>query len=236
MSDELIDEREHLLASLRDLDAELAAGDIDPSDYAALRDSYTARTAEVLRLLEHEDRSMPSRPSATAVRAMPRLRWRTAAVVLAVGLASAGAGLLMANSAGERLPGDEATGNITRNATDRISQAQALVTGGRILDAIRVYDEVLKDDPDQPVALAQRGWLVSRAGLADDGLATIERAIAIDPRYPDAWFFKAMILWRLKDDKAGARAAFEELLALDPPAELADFVRTQALPELETQS
>lgn len=247
----LLDERDHLLASLRDLDAERAAGDIDPDDYARLRDVYTARAAAVLRALDgggvprsdsalsadgagamaRRDEDGGATPSAVA-RPRKRSMLRTVAVVVVVGMAASGAGLAMARGAGERLPGQEATGDIERSTGDRIAQAQALAADGRLLDAIKVYDELLRNDPDHPVALAQRGWLVSRAGLADEGLETIDRAIEIEPGYPDAWFFKAMIHWRLKDEPAEARAAFEQLLALDPPEELARFVRDEALPQL----
>ena len=48
----LEEERDHLLASMRDLDRELAAGDIDATDHATLRDGYTVRTAEVLREID----------------------------------------------------------------------------------------------------------------------------------------------------------------------------------------
>jgi hypothetical protein len=43
------EERDHLLRSLDDLDRELAAGDIDPHDYATLRADYTSRAAAILR-------------------------------------------------------------------------------------------------------------------------------------------------------------------------------------------
>jgi hypothetical protein len=43
------EERDHLLRSLDDLDRELAAGDIDPHDYATLRADYTTRAAAILR-------------------------------------------------------------------------------------------------------------------------------------------------------------------------------------------
>lgn len=228
----LLDERDHLLASLRDLDAELAAGDLDAGDYARLRDQYTARAAAVLRALDGASLAPP--PPVAMPRGDSRRpsRLRAATVAIAVGLAAAGAGLVMARSAGERLPGQETTGDIARSSGDRIAQAQALAADGELLDAIKLYDEVLGAEPDNPVALAQRGWLVSRAGLAAEGLETIDQAIDIDPRYPDAWFFKGMIHWRLLDERDEARAAFERLLALDPPAALAEFVRTEALPQL----
>ena len=49
--------------SLRDLDAELAAGDVDRADYETLRDGYTKRAADVLRDIEEGKAALPaSRP------------------------------------------------------------------------------------------------------------------------------------------------------------------------------
>ena len=45
----LEEEREFLLQSLRDLEREREAGDIDDADYARLRDDYTTRAAATLR-------------------------------------------------------------------------------------------------------------------------------------------------------------------------------------------
>ena len=47
----LEEEREFFLRSLRDLEVERAAGDIDEVDYQSLRDDYTIRAAEVVRQL-----------------------------------------------------------------------------------------------------------------------------------------------------------------------------------------
>src|SRR4051794_18690615 len=41
----LEEQRDFLLGSLRDLDAEHDAGDVDEADYLALKDDYTARAA-----------------------------------------------------------------------------------------------------------------------------------------------------------------------------------------------
>jgi hypothetical protein len=51
----LEEERDFCLRSLRDLEAELAAGDLDQADYEALRDSYVARAATALRKLDGGD-------------------------------------------------------------------------------------------------------------------------------------------------------------------------------------
>ena len=48
----LEEQRDFLLRSLDDLEREHDAGDIDETDYLALRDDYTVRAAAVLRSLE----------------------------------------------------------------------------------------------------------------------------------------------------------------------------------------
>ncbi len=53
---ELEEQRDFLLTSLRDLEAERAAGDIEEADFLALRDNYTSRAAAVLRILSSMDR------------------------------------------------------------------------------------------------------------------------------------------------------------------------------------
>ncbi|MBA2386613.1 MAG: hypothetical protein H0V69_05910, partial [Acidimicrobiia bacterium] len=46
---DLEEERRFLLRSLRDLDREFEAGDVERDDYDTLRDDYTVRAATVLR-------------------------------------------------------------------------------------------------------------------------------------------------------------------------------------------
>ena len=198
--------RDFLLRSIRDLDAEYAAGDITEDDYRRLRDDYVARAAAAIR-----GDDAPSAPVAG-----PRARrWLLpAALALAV---AAGAGWAVARSADQRLSGDAATGSIELTGGDRITRAQELVSEGRAVEALKLYDAVLDDDPENPVALAQRGWLLAQAELVDEGLASIDRAIAADPSYPDAHFFRGMVLWRAKGDTTGASESFRAVLASDPP-------------------
>lgn len=235
MSTDLIEEREFLLCSIRDLDAEYAAGDLDEVDYRILRDDYTARAADVLRRLEAP--AAAATAEATTPSTLPgtnglssnqprrnaggRGRAVAAAAILAV--VSAGAGYAVATSSGERLVTDEATGNIVEGSTDRITKAQILVSQGRILEAVRVYDELLREDPENPVALAQRGWLLVQVGepsLIDSGLNSIDRAIAVEPDFSDAYFFRGMTLLLAKDEPEMAIEAFERGLATNPPPEV----------------
>jgi hypothetical protein len=71
----LEEERDFFLRSLRDLEAEHDAGDIDDIDYAALHDDYTVRAADVLRRLADLDRApapaAPARPVVDAPSVTP---------------------------------------------------------------------------------------------------------------------------------------------------------------------
>ena len=244
-ADALGDERDFLLRSLRDLDAEYAAGDIDDADYTRLRDDYIARAAAALRAANADtedfgpgiDRSSGRFPGQNPSGSR-QPRKRAVARVMAGLVFAAGSGFALARSAGERVAGANITGAITESSTDRITQAQVLASQGKILDAIKLYDRVLKEDPANPVALAQRGWLVSRAGLIDEGLASINKAIAAEPSYPDAHFFKAMILWRDQKQPAAAVVEFQAVLDNNPPPDLAATVtalKIQAAAETSAQ-
>jgi len=218
MSDPLEEERDFLLASIRDLDAEHEAGDIEDADYEALRRSYTARAAEVLRMIDGSGQRPTAATSRSAApSAGPSRRRRPAKVVLVcagVLVLAAGAGFAVAQSAGERRPGDEVTGSIELSSVDRITRAQMLVSEGRILDAIKLYDEVLKDDATNPVALAQRGWLLHQVGLPQ-AMRYLDAAVAADPAYADAYFFRGMV--RLAEGNAPAAIGeFDNGLAKDP--------------------
>ena len=220
----LEEERAFLLQSLRDLDVEHAAGELDDADHAALRDEYTAKAANVLRRLEQPDTPLPGASGGQDTR--PRRiakRGKIVAGVLALAVVSGGAGYAVAQSSGERLAGDQVTGELPEGSVDRITKAQLLVRDGEILEAIKVYDELLADDPGNPVALAERGWLLVQVGeptLVDRGLASIDRAIAAEPTYADAHFFRGMTLWRAKGDPAQAVGAFQAAIDTGPPPDL----------------
>ena len=237
---DLEEERDFLLRSLEDLEREREAGDLDEADYRSLRDSSTARAAAVLRAIEAGHAASPL----TAAAPMPdggavssgrsgARRWLRPAVVTGAVLGMAlVAGALVARSAGERLPGEPATGSISPTGPSAgLQRARQLIGEGRTLEAIKAYDDVLRADPRQPEALAYRGWLLRLAGraggkpeLIDKGMAFIERAVAADPSYPDAHFFRGLILFQDRRDPTGAAAEFRAFLANDPPQEMVPVV------------
>ena len=200
------EERDFLLRSLDDLDAERAAGDISEADYIALRDEYTARAADLLR---------SGRDSPRPVRTKSRPgRWIAVLAVAAL------AGVGVARMAGDRLPGDPGSGTVEAGPSQRVDQARALVRAGNTTEALRLYQSVLDEDPRHPAALADLGWLLHQSGRPDDALAYLDRAVTADPTYPDAHFFRGMVLWKGKGDPAGGTAEFKLALANNPSPDL----------------
>ena len=246
---ELEEEREFLLASLEDLDREREAGDIEEADYAVLKDEYTARAAAVLRAMEaagpssapapepapeaeaHADRAQADQAAARSRRRRLRAGALALAALVAVSVT------LVVRSAEERRPGQQATGDIAETGTtgdvDReLVRARQLTAEGQTLAAIRVYDQILDRYPEQPEALAYRGWLVRLAGrqsgnaeLVDKGLEYLDRAVAADPSYPDAHLFRGLVLYQDKGDAPAAVGELRAFLNARPPPEMVAMVQ-----------
>jgi len=216
-------ERDFLLTSLRDLDHELAAGDIDPTDHATLRDSYTARAAEVLRQLSADDVPEPTRNS----------RWPIWAV-LAV-LVSAAITLLLVGGTEERLPGRTMTGGSgDGSVSSLLVQARSLGMSD-IPQVLDLYAEVLAVEPDNVEALTYFGWFSVLSAVrseADDastrrlesGLLLLRQATIADSTYADAHCFLGIALFRFLEDADAARPEIDQCLASNPPAEVFELV------------
>jgi tetratricopeptide (TPR) repeat protein len=138
------------------------------------------------------------------------------------------AGIALARSSGSRPAGAPLTGSLPGSTSAELEQAATFIGEGKAVDAVKLYDKILKQNPNQPVALAYRGWLVRLAGLKDEGLGYEDRAVAADASYPDAHFFRGMMLWEDKNDPAGAVAEFRLFLANRPPQAMVALV-TDAL-------
>lgn len=245
---ELEDERDQLLRSLEELDRELAEGDIEEADYHALKEDCTVRAAAVLRAID-DAKSTQALPAPVVSEASApdvgprgeahahRGRKRMALTVLAVVALMAVAGVLVSRSAEERQAGEAATGDIaatgpTGDVARALETARQLREQGQTLAAIRTYDEVLARDPKQPEALAYRGWLVRQAGaqsgnteLVDKGLEYVNRAVAADPSYPWAHFFRGLILYEDKGDPAAAVPELRAFLDAGPPPAMVPAVQ-----------
>ena len=227
------EERDFLLTSLDDLEREHAAGDVTDDDYRALKESYTARAAAVLRELDVESsvRDADVEPS------RPRSRWRTVAASAVVVAVAVGAGIAVASSAGERLPGQTMTGSIGDGSVTSLLVEARAVGMGDIPRAVELYSEVLAVEPDNVEALTYIGWLTVLSATQDQtsdidvvrdrfqsGLLLLRQATVVDDTYPDAHCFLGITFFRFMDDADAARPEVERCLESDPPAEVTSLV------------
>ena len=230
---ELEAERQFLLRSLVDLEAEFAAGDLDDSDYHELKDGYVARAAAVITALGGDRAEVPSTDddepqTRRAPVRMPLNRWLVAGAIVAV---VAMASVAVTRFASTRLPNDTSSGGITESVPSLMADARALL-GSDNVGAIAKFDAVLKTDPDNAEALTYKGWILAGDGNAtgdrtkiDEGRVLLERAIAATPDYPDAHAFRGVLAFRMDDDAATAVARFDSFYALtDPPPQFAKLV------------
>jgi tetratricopeptide (TPR) repeat protein len=231
-------ERDFLLVSLRDLELEHEAGDIDELDYVLLRDNYTARAAAVLRAIDrravdqhavdHEGAVPTVTVEEARTRRDPRLVAMVSAGVLAIAVL---AGVLVARSAGERVRGRPVTGAVVPTTpVDDLTRARQLFSERNYLDALKLYDKVLKREPTNVEALTYRGWLLFQASpteFTDRALQSLDQAVAADARFPDAHFFRGWVLRHGKHDSAAAVVEYRTFLATNPPSEFRQRVEQE---------
>lgn len=225
----LEEQRDFLLASLRDLERERAAGDVDDADYEALRSSYTARAAEIIRRLQHDGVASDTTSDETEKRRVPR---RLVGVLVVVAFA-VGLGVFVARQSGQRLPGETASGGIADSTANKLAQARQLNFTDPIT-AINIYSDVLKVDPDNVEALTYRSWLLAltardaeqsvRDAAVQTAILGLGRATLLDDSYPDAHCFLGIVSFRFANDLATAKSELAKCQAGDPPAQVKSFV------------
>ncbi len=239
--DALEEEREFLLRSLDDLDAERSEGNVDDETYARLHADYTARAARVIHLLDGDAVVAMTEPPPVSTRR--RVLTVTGILVFAVV-----AGIALAYGLGARLPGQTITGNQSAASAQasaeaqlarlraavkarpddvaaHLALAQALMGSQDGGAALAQFRTVARLDPTNPEPFAYSGWLIRLQGFPDQGLTLIDKAIQLDPTYPDARFFKGLILFRDRKQPDAAIAEFQQYLVAAPNSPLAPQVR-----------
>jgi cytochrome c-type biogenesis protein CcmH/NrfG len=253
------EEREFLLRSLDDLDAERADGNIDEGTFERLHGDYTARAAAVLHRLDGDDLdgldgegADAGTPGASAPGGRPWLVAGGIAVFAVI------VGLVLAWGLGARLPGGTVTGDqgqtaparqaaliadlrtdVRRSPEDpqaRLALARSLMGAQRGADALEQFRQAARLDPTDPEPFAYSGWLIRLQGFPDQALVLIDKAIEVDPEYPDARFFRGIILLRERDDPEAAITEFRRYLVLAPDSPLAPQVRTLLAEAVEAGS
>jgi tetratricopeptide (TPR) repeat protein len=253
--EQLLERKRQALAALRELEFEHEAGHLSDDDYADLRARYEAEAAAALTELDRigtiEPRETPPRVSEAAVRS--RSAWRhpavlgTGAVALLLfgvalgmlvvrhtapdpmaGVPPMGARPLAAIDA-EPAPGaagqDPATPLPPEVVSGMLQAARSALFAGQYSQAISAYQAILRRDPRNVDALTHLGLIVALGGHADEALATIDRALAVDPQYPPALLYRGQVLYEQKQDTPGAIKSWEKFLQVAPPGEDRDRVQ-----------
>jgi cytochrome c-type biogenesis protein CcmH len=172
-----------------------ASASVAPDEAVQERLFDLGEEKQPVALAENQGRS-PARP----------LYRRVAPLFGAVLIVLAGALWLVDRSSSQRLPGATATGGAT-GLDEELQQAATLASSDPAA-ALAVYDEVLADDPNQPVALSGEGWIYAEAGYVAKGEGLLQKAETDDPSYDPPHLYRGLVL--LEDQRKPA-AAIKEL-------------------------
>lgn len=235
----LADQLVQVEQDLADLDDQVTAGEIDQATAGRLRETYEDEAARLQADLEVPD-------DGGVGQGRSRGRMIAGGVVLGVGTLVIVVAAVASLSG--RTPGGNLTGGVASDVLvgegvdlDEISNeemeavvaanpdvvAMRLALARRYFEAVdygRALDHymVILDGQgvESPEALANVGWMTAVSGRPDVGLSFVERALAIEPDYPQAYWYLGNIMVVL-DDGIGAMEAFEVLLGYpDLPAEI----------------
>jgi hypothetical protein len=100
----------------------------------------------------------------------------------------------------------------TRSATGLALQARTSLAAGNLGAASEPLARAVQADPTLPMALALRGDVQRRSGLAGDALASYREALVASPSHPRATFGLAKLALSGQGDPAAAREALARLL------------------------
>jgi cytochrome c-type biogenesis protein CcmH/NrfG len=247
-------ERDFLLKSLDDLEAERESGAIDDASYTELHDDYTARAAATIRALRDGVDARP-RP------APPLPRKRRLAIIAAIVAFALVAGGVLAVAVGARLPGQTSSGNSqsSRDATaarlgqvitsleakvnanpndydNRLALAHAYEANGDFRNALEQSDAAISIDSNRPQGHANAGRLLfivsrdikdktTRNQFVAEADAAFNTALEKDATYTEANYFRA-VLEAAIHDYARAQADAQLYLAKTPGGPYASGARS----------
>ena len=254
--DELEREREFLLRSLDDLERERDKGTIDDESYERLHAEYTARAAAVIRALRDGVDARPvASPTSKRRRVLTIAGIVAFAAVVAVALAAAlgvrQSGQTSSGNTKQATPSgtismadriDRLQRAVAANPDDQASRlllARFLEAKGDLHGALQQYDEVLARNPANAEAEAQAGrilYLAAQAAvkaepdqvdsLVQQSRARLDHAVSLDPQYPDARFFRAIVLANEFGDFPAAQNDLQRYLILAPSGVFANDARS----------
>ncbi len=226
----LDDRLEQVDRDLAELAEQVASGEIDETTAGRLRAAYRSERRDISdRIAAGEE------PADDGGRSRRRALLGVGAMVVALAAVT----VVLATTVGDRRPGDLATGGIVSDVADggvdlstvtneemeavvaenpdvigmRLALAGRYFEAGEFSKALPHFTAVLDRDPDNAEALARSGWMVApdRPDVAE---RLVERAIAAEPGYAEAYWFLGNIRLSGLDDPAGAIEPLEQLLEM----------------------
>jgi tetratricopeptide (TPR) repeat protein len=239
----LNDQMEFLHRSIADAEAEHEAGDLSDEDYALL----VARDRRKLVEVEHElgqlapvaavarvatsavDADAPAAPAPASAKEPKMARWRLVGILASCALIIIGVVILVDHALSPRATGQATSGSVTQTQQqlieEQLAQASTLNNEGQVSQALSLYGKVLAEDPTDPDALANSGWLQWNQGASDHstsleylGRESEEAAIRESPRFYGGHLFLGLIELYQDNKPKVAVVQFDEFLADDPPA------------------
>ena len=245
LADPLDDRRDALLRSLADLEDARASGALDEPEYVRLRELTESRMARVLRALDRRDAPSANGaatatsvlddtpPKAGAVRTASAEPRRVPPWAVAVLLGGTVVAVVVASLARDAEPQTETASSLQasddplaffeqrvedqpNDLAARLDLAHRYLDAGMTEESRSEYAVALRLDPDDAEALAHVGIILYQSGRPEDALASVDRALTTDPRYPEALFLRGVILLRGLELPADAIDAFRTYLEAAP--------------------
>jgi len=231
---ELLRERWRLKNELGELEFDFQSGKLSEEDYNALKQELEEKGASVHRRIDalppQPIASPPEKTSRARQPAEERLRlrrWQLVGGGLFLVLFGLALGALLTKSvrpresANDTMTGDFLTGTGSSSGATRaaLNEGKEAFAKQEFPKAIEAFKKVLATDPNHPEAHSYMGFILIEAGHADGALMAFDKALSRAPNLPMALWGKGLVLYREKQDYAGARKIFEQLLTLVPPGD-----------------
>jgi cytochrome c-type biogenesis protein CcmH len=243
---QLLQERAHLYAELKELEFDFQAGKLAESDYGALKLEIENKAAGVLQQLDSF--SSPPTPASQGVERQTsdkkrRLnptrkayrRWQLATGGLFLLLFGLTLGIALTNSSRPRestqdsITGGFLTGTGGDQSSRFLQEGKSAFAKRDWPKAIAAFENALAADPNQPEAHAYLGFILVQAGHADGALLAFDKALSQAPNFPMALWGKGLVLLHEKQDYSAAREVLEKLVRLLPAgAERSEVEKTLA--------
>lgn len=245
----IADQIDQVDRDLAEVGEQVDAGELDEATAERLRSAYQSERAALEAQLA--DLATPKEDTSPDPGPALRSQGRAIAGTVIVGIAALVVAVVAVFSLQERTPAGESTDGVATAALEngggrdlssvgleemeavvaqnpdipgmRLALADRYVEAGDYSRALEHYMVVLEQEPENATALARVGWLTFLSDEAELAEPFIVRAIAIEPDFPQAYWYLANVRIQ-RGNVEGAIEPLERLLTYDLPND----VRAQA--------